>query len=85
MSTGIIKRSITIRGHRTSISLEDAFWQELRAIAVERQLALAALITAIDEQRQHANLSSALRLAVLDHLRTRAAEESWSRSTEQLE
>ncbi|OQW52222.1 ribbon-helix-helix domain-containing protein [Candidatus Raskinella chloraquaticus] len=73
MSEGIAKRSITIRGHRTSISLEDGFWHELRAIAAERRMTLTALITAIDEQRRHANLSSALRLAVLDHLRTRTA------------
>ena len=73
MSQGIAKRSVTIRGHRTSISLEDGFWHELRAIADEREVTLAALITAIDAQRRHANLSSALRLAVLDHLRTRTA------------
>ncbi|MBX9617535.1 MAG: ribbon-helix-helix domain-containing protein [Hyphomicrobiales bacterium] len=73
MSEGIAKRSITIRGHRTSISLEDGFWHELRAIAAERRMTLTALITAIDEQRRHANLSSALRLAVLEHLRTRTA------------
>ena len=66
------KRSITIDGHRTSISLEDAFWIELTAIAAERSLSLNALVSEIDHGRGTAgNLSSALRLHVLDTLRQR--------------
>ena len=66
------KRSITIDGHRTSISLEDAFWIELTAIAAERSLSLNALVSEVDHGRGTAgNLSSALRLHVLDTLRRR--------------
>lgn len=70
--TGVRKRSVSIRGHRTSISLEDAFFVELEAIARQRNLPLAALIAEIDALRDRTtNLSSALRLHVLDFLRTR--------------
>jgi predicted DNA-binding ribbon-helix-helix protein len=64
------KRSVTIRGHRTSISLENAFWSELRRIAEERALSVAALIAEIDEARgERSNLSSTIRLYVLDVLK----------------
>ncbi|WP_311028421.1 ribbon-helix-helix domain-containing protein [Mesorhizobium koreense] len=64
------KRSVTIRGHRTSYSLEDAFQGELERITTERSTSLAALIAAIDEGRpRDTNLSSALRLFVLDAVR----------------
>jgi predicted DNA-binding ribbon-helix-helix protein len=60
------KRSVTIRGHRTSYSLEKPFFDDLVAIAAERKLTLAALVAEIDEARpRDANLSSALRLYVL--------------------
>lgn len=59
------KHSVNIKGHRTSITLEDAFWQDLKDIAVKRGLSLNALISEIDETRKTANLSSALRLYVL--------------------
>lgn len=59
------KRSFSIAGHRTSIALEPEFWAGLEAIAAERQLSLAGLIREIDETRTTANLSSAVRLAVL--------------------
>lgn len=66
------KRSVTIDGHRTSISLEDAFWEELSAIADARKLSLNALVAEIDHARGTAgNLSSALRLHVLETLRQR--------------
>jgi predicted DNA-binding ribbon-helix-helix protein len=68
------KRSITIDGHRTSISLEDAFWQELASLAEARRLSLNALVTQIDQaQGGRGNLSSALRLYVLDALRRRVS------------
>jgi len=61
------KRSVTIRGHRTSYSLEKPFYDDLVAIAAARKLTLAALVAEIDETRpRDANLSSALRLHVLD-------------------
>jgi predicted DNA-binding ribbon-helix-helix protein len=70
------KRSVTIDGHRTSISLEDAFWVELSAIARERGLSLNAVVAEIDRGRAgpegtSGNLSSALRLYVLDELKRR--------------
>lgn len=68
----IRKHSVTIRGHRTSFSLEDEFWDALREIALERNMALAALITEIDQNRHpENNLSSAARLHVLEWLKTR--------------
>lgn len=68
------KRSVTIRGHRTSYSLEKPFHDELTAIAAHRNMPLAALIAEIDANRPRgANLSSALRLYVLDWIRRGAA------------
>lgn len=67
------KRSVSIRGHRTSYSLEKPFHDELLAIAAARSLALAALIAEIDENRpRETNLSSALRLYVLDWVKRQA-------------
>ena len=66
------KRSVSIRGHRTSLSLEDGFWEELGAIAATRGVSLAALITEIDRTRT-GGLSSAARLFVLEDLRQKAA------------
>ena len=68
------KRSITIDGHRTSITLEDEFWEELSALARARELSVSALVAEIDRARSvpggdSANLSSALRLYVLDALK----------------
>lgn len=60
------KRSLAIAGHRTSISLEQPFWDGLRAIALERGVAVAALAAAIDAVRGKASLSSAIRLFVYD-------------------
>jgi len=66
------KRSVTIRGHRTSFSLEQVFLDELQAIAAARGRKLAALIAEIDAARpREANLSSALRVFVLDCLKRR--------------
>ena len=62
----IEKRSITIDGHRTSISLEDEFWKSLKLIAKERNMAINALIAEIDSQRA-TNLSSALRVHILNY------------------
>jgi len=63
--SGIVKRSVRIAGHATSISLEAAFWQGLCDIAAARGMSVNALIAAIDAQR-NGNLSSAIRLFVLD-------------------
>ncbi|NJM33467.1 MAG: ribbon-helix-helix domain-containing protein [Rhodomicrobium sp.] len=61
------KRSLSIAGHRTSISLEQPFWDGLKAIAAEKGLSLAALAAAIDAVRGEASLSSAIRLYVYGH------------------
>jgi predicted DNA-binding ribbon-helix-helix protein len=69
MKSPVIKRSIVIAGHKTSVSLEDAFWKGLKDIAGGRDMTLSELVAAIDTERQHGNLSSAIRLFVLDHYR----------------
>jgi predicted DNA-binding ribbon-helix-helix protein len=62
----VVKRSLVISGHRTSVSLEDAFWRRLRRIAAERGLSVNALAAFVDASRGEANLSSALRVYVLE-------------------
>lgn len=64
-----VKRSFSIRGHRTSISLEQAFWEALKEAASRERISLAALIARIDEQRGAAGLSSAVRVWILEHVR----------------
>jgi predicted DNA-binding ribbon-helix-helix protein len=70
MKSAIVKRSIVIAGHKTSVSLEDAFWKGLKVIAAGRGLTLSEVVGEIDSARAQGNLSSALRLFVLDHYRT---------------
>ena len=65
------KRSFTIAGHKTSISLEAPFWDALRQVARERNLALAELVRTIDGTRGPANLSSAVRVWLLDYYKSR--------------
>jgi predicted DNA-binding ribbon-helix-helix protein len=65
----VLMRSIVIAGHKTSISLEDALWKGLKEIAGKRSRSLSDLATAIDSGRQNSNLSSAIRLFVLDFYR----------------
>ncbi|MBS7804594.1 ribbon-helix-helix domain-containing protein [Rhizobiales bacterium TNE-4] len=72
MSAGIIKRSVAIAGHRTSVSLEEPFWDELKRIAAQRGLSINALIADIDARRARTNLSSAIRLEILDDLKRNA-------------
>ena len=74
MKSLVVKRSIIIAGRETSVSLEDAFWKRLREIAHERQMTLSDLVAAIDSQRQHSNLSSALRLFVLNFYCTQLSQ-----------
>jgi predicted DNA-binding ribbon-helix-helix protein len=69
MKSPVIKRSIVIAGHKTSVSLEDAFWKGLKEIAEDRDVTLSDLVSSIDTDRQHGNLSSAIRLFVLDYYR----------------
>jgi predicted DNA-binding ribbon-helix-helix protein len=67
MRSKVVKRSIVIAGHKTSVSLEEAFWRGLKEIAVDRRTTLSDLVGAIDAEREHGNLSSAIRLFVLHH------------------
>ena len=78
MKSGIIKRSIVIDGHKTSVSLEDAFWSNLKEIAHTQQVTVSKLVAEIDQARQHNNLSSAIRLFVLDQFRTQLSIKSGS-------
>lgn len=71
----IRKHSVTLRGHRTSFSLEDEFWAEALALAEDRGLPLAALLVEIDETRDpQTNLSSAIRIHVLKQLKARSGK-----------
>lgn len=70
-----VKRSLTLHGHRTSVSMEDAFWNAFRAIAARRGLALNALAARIDAARgPETGLASAIRVFVLQDLQTRLAD-----------
>jgi predicted DNA-binding ribbon-helix-helix protein len=71
MKSPVIKRSIVIAGHKTSVSLEDAFWKALKDIALNQRTTLSDLVAAIDTQRRQGNLSSAIRLFVLEHFQAR--------------
>ena len=68
MKSTVVKRSIVVAGHKTSVSLEDAFWNELKEIVRERHMTLSELVAEIDAGRQLGNLSSALRLFVLEQM-----------------
>jgi predicted DNA-binding ribbon-helix-helix protein len=67
LRAAVVKRSLTIAGHRTSISLEEAFWLRLKALAASRRRSLGAMIAEIDAARNGANLSSAIRVYVLEN------------------
>ena len=69
MKSSIAKRSVIIDGHKTSVSLEDAFWSDLKNIADAQQATLSGLVAEIDRTRKYSNLSSAIRLFVLEHFR----------------
>jgi predicted DNA-binding ribbon-helix-helix protein len=75
MKSPVVKRSIVIAGHKTSVSLEDAFWTGLKEVAGGRGMTLSELVASIDQDRRHGNLSSAIRLFVLDHYRSQSPEE----------
>ncbi len=75
MKSSVVKRSVVIDGHKTSVSLEDIFWSSLKQIAHTQRATLSKLIAEIDKTRQQNNLSSAIRLFVLDHVRVLGARE----------
>jgi predicted DNA-binding ribbon-helix-helix protein len=64
----VIKRSLSIKGHRTSISLEEEFWTRIKCIACQKKISIAQLVAEIDSTRRQVNLSSALRVFVLSEL-----------------
>ncbi len=74
MKSPVVKRSIVIAGHKTSVSLEDAFWKGLKDLATSRDMTLSDLVATIDTDRRHGNLSSAIRLFVLDQYRAQSCE-----------
>jgi predicted DNA-binding ribbon-helix-helix protein len=73
MKSSVIKHSVVLAGHKTSVSLEDAFWRGLKDIAMNRRMTVKDLINSVDLDREEGNLSSALRLFVLDHYQAQAA------------
>ena len=72
MKSPVVKRSIVVAGHKTSVSLEEAFWNGMKEISSLRDMTLSELVGEIDSNRQQGNLSSAIRLFVLDYFRSRA-------------
>jgi predicted DNA-binding ribbon-helix-helix protein len=74
LKSPVVKRSIVVAGHKTSVSLEDAFWKGLKEIAGGRHITLSDLVATIDSERRHGNLSSAIRLFVLDFYRRQIAD-----------
>src|SRR5580693_6241920 len=74
MKSLILKRSVVLRGHKTSISVEDAFWSSVKEIAGSGQMSVSDLLSAIDSGRHHGNLSSAIRLFVLNFYREQLLE-----------
>ena len=75
MKSVIIKRSIVLNGHKTSVSLENEFWEGLRQIAEGQKIKVSALVQRIDRERTNRNLSSAIRIYVFNHFRERFTNE----------
>jgi predicted DNA-binding ribbon-helix-helix protein len=73
MKSPVVKRSVIVGGHKTSVSLEESFWSGMKDIAGQRGMTLSELVSEIDTNRQQGNLSSAIRLFVLDHFRSGAS------------
>ena len=86
MKSPVVKRSVVLDGHKSSVSLEDAFWMGLKEIACTRVVTLSGLVTSIDAQRQQGNLSSALRLYVLEFYRSQVpATDGWEGPGERMD
>ncbi|MBI1205151.1 MAG: aryl-sulfate sulfotransferase [Rhodopseudomonas sp.] len=83
MKSSIVKRSIELKGHKTSVSLEDEFWSGLRSIAESSRTPLPDLLQTIDAKRGQANLSSAIRVFVLVHYRELAAAQAAAKALDQ--
>jgi predicted DNA-binding ribbon-helix-helix protein len=74
MHSTVVKRSVVVDGHKTSVSLEDEFWKALKEIAAARSATLSDLVAMIDHRREQGNLSSSLRLFVLESFQQRAVQ-----------
>lgn len=72
MKSAIVKRSVVLEGHKTSVSLENEFWEGLREIAEHQKTNLSSLVRQIDRARDKGNLSSAIRVFVLNHFHAQA-------------
>jgi predicted DNA-binding ribbon-helix-helix protein len=79
MKSPVVKRSIVVAGHKTSVSLEEEFWTSMKEISSARDITLSDLVSEIDKARHQGNLSSAIRLYVLDHFRSQAQSAAVSR------
>jgi predicted DNA-binding ribbon-helix-helix protein len=75
MQTAVIKRSIVLDGHKTSVSLENEFWHGLREIAGRENTALSILVGKIDRERNSCNLSSAIRVHVFNYFRAQVGRQ----------
>ena len=75
MKSPVVKRSIVVGGHKTSVSLEEAFWNGMKEISGLRDMTLSELVGEIDSNRQQGNLSSAIRLFVLNFYREQVGEQ----------
>ena len=73
MKSPVVKRSVVVNGHKSSVSLEEGFWSGMKEIAAGRNMPLSDLVSEIDKNRQQGNLSSALRLYVLEFYQKRSA------------
>jgi predicted DNA-binding ribbon-helix-helix protein len=82
MKSLVVKRSIVLAGHKTSVSLEEPFWQGLKDIASKRRQSLSELVGSIDTERKFGNLSSAVRLFVLSHYQERLTSERAARPSD---
>ena len=84
MKSAITKRSVVIGGHKTSVSLEEPFWNAVREIAGHQQMTVSNLLRQIDLERHNANLSSAIRVYVLENIRSQVAARHGGRPGETL-
>jgi predicted DNA-binding ribbon-helix-helix protein len=81
MKSTIVKHSVVINGHKTSVSLEPAFWSIVREIASGENTTVSAVLRRVDGDRKHSNLSSAVRVYVLEHVRAQVAAQEMPSAT----
>jgi predicted DNA-binding ribbon-helix-helix protein len=74
MKSAVIKRSVVVNGHKTSVSLENEFWDALRQVAKQSNVSVARLLVEIERSRTTINLSSAIRIFLLNHFRTQNSD-----------